>query len=378
MNTTCQRLFISKKDLHQTAVQADPDAPAARALVDGEARLSIEHFALTANNITYAACGELMKYWYFFPAPDAAWGCLPVWGFATVSESRAEGLPVGTRVYGYLPAGTHLVVQASRVSERGFVDASAHRQPLPALYNQYTLCAADPGWRADSEGLQAVLRPLFMTAFLIDDFLADNQFFGAQQLLLSSASSKTAYATAFFLSQRRGTPGQPQVLGLTSPANLAFTTELGCYDQTVLYANLGQLKADTPSVYVDFSGSVDLRKQLHQHFDAALKYSCSIGATHWQNMGPAGHLPGPKPTLFFAPAQMAKRSEPPPQGLGRSVMMQRMGAGWLAFLAAVQRADKPWVHIVNHQGASAVQAAYAAQLSGKADASQGFMLSLQS
>jgi hypothetical protein len=377
MSATGQRLFISKKDLHHNQVLPDPDAPAARVLADGEARLAIEHFALTANNITYAACGELMKYWYFFPAPDAALGCLPVWGFATVSESRAEGLPVGTRVYGYLPAGSHLVVQPSRASERGFFDASAHRQPLPALYNQYTLCAADPGWRADTEGLQAVLRPLFMTAFLIDDFLADNQFFGAEQLLLSSASSKTAYASAFFLSQRRGTPGQPRVVGLTSAANLGFTTELGCYDHTTLYADVGQLHAKTPSVYVDFSGSVDLRKRVHQHFADALTYSLSIGMTHWEDMGPARDLPGPKPTLFFAPSQMAKRSEPLPAGLGRSVMMQRMGAGWLAFMARVQQADKPWVHIVNQQGAAAVQAGYAALLNGKANASQGLMLSLQ-
>ena len=90
-----QRLFIARNDLHRVQVGPDPDAPASRALADGEARLSIERFALTANNITYAAFGEAMKYWQFFPAPDPAWGCLPVWGFAVVTESRAEGVPVG-------------------------------------------------------------------------------------------------------------------------------------------------------------------------------------------------------------------------------------------------------------------------------------------
>ena len=63
-----------------------------------------------------------------------------------------------------------------------------------------------------SRGLGDVYkRQLFITSWLIDDFLADNQFFGATadptqpaQLLLSSASSKTAYGTAFQLAQRAG------------------------------------------------------------------------------------------------------------------------------------------------------------------------------
>jgi hypothetical protein len=79
--------------------------------------------------------------------------------------------------------------------------------------------------------LQAVLKPLFVTSPLIDDFLDDSHRFGATQLLLSSASSKTAYGTAFCLAQRRGTAGMPRVVGLTSPGNLGFTQDLGCHDE---------------------------------------------------------------------------------------------------------------------------------------------------
>jgi len=46
-------------------------------LQPGQARLHIDHFALTANNITYAAFGEAMGYWQFFPA-SSGWGCIPV------------------------------------------------------------------------------------------------------------------------------------------------------------------------------------------------------------------------------------------------------------------------------------------------------------
>ena len=375
MNThTAQRLYISRQDLHQLRFGPDPDAT--RALDLGQARLAIHSFALTANNITYAAFGELMKYWNFFPAPDAAWGCLPVWGYATVTESRAEGVSAGQRVYGYYPAGAHLVVTPTRVRATGFFDAAPHRAELAAAYQQYTFCAADPGWQPRIEGLTAVLRPLFVTSFLIDDFLADQQFFGAQQLLLSSASSKTAYGTAFCLALRRGSPGAPKVVGLTSPPNLKFTTELGCYDEVRPYTDVATLDPTVPTLYVDFAGNAGLRRSVHERFKDALKFSSSIGGTHWEALGSGGGLPGPKPTLFFAPAQIKKRASPPPEGWGREVLEQRLNAAWGAFLARVEKSGDPWVSIVNGSGTAATEAAYRALLDGHANAREGLMLSL--
>ena len=371
------RLLIARNDLQRVQFQSDPDAPAARPLADGEARLAIEHFALTANNITYAAFGEAMKYWQFFPAADPAWGCLPVWGFATVTESRAAGVAVGRRVWGYFPAGSHLVLTPVRVREGSFADAAPHRQELAAAYQHYVFCDADPGWQPRLEGLQAVLRPLFVTSFLIDDFLADNQFFGAQQLLLSSASSKTAYGTAFCLAFRRGTAGSPRVLGLTSPGNLAFTQGLGCYDQVHDYADVATLDPDVPTVFVDFAGNAAVRRSVHERFGDALRYSSSIGGTHWTALGSGGGLPGPRPTLFFAPTQFKKRSAPPPEGVGRDVLERRIAQALSSFIARVERAGDPWVQIVNHQGTVATEAAYRALLDGRADAHVGLMLSLR-
>jgi hypothetical protein len=159
---------------------------------------------LTSNNITYAAFGEAMKYWDFYPTGDTAWGTIPVWGFAKVVESRAEGVAVGERCYGYWPMGRYVVVQPVRVGKHGFSDGAAHRAERAAVYNRIERCAADPGYSAALEPQQALLKPLFITSFLIDDFLTDAQCFGAQQVLLSSASSKTAYGTAFCLALRRG------------------------------------------------------------------------------------------------------------------------------------------------------------------------------
>lgn len=376
MNDHGLRFLVARSDLHRTRATADPDAPATRPLADGQARLRIARFGLTANNITYAAFGEAMKYWQFFPCDDTAWGCIPVWGFAEVVESRVPGVDVGRRLYGYLPMGTHLVVQPGRVTARGFVDASPHRAELAAVYNQLAFCDTDPAYRAELEAQQAILKPLYTTSFLIDDFLAESGFFGALQVVLSSASSKTAYGTAFCLSRRRGAGGA-RVIGLTSPSNLGFTRALGCYDEVLGYAELAQMPHDTPTVYVDFAGDAPLRRALHEHFGDALAYSCSVGGTHWQDLGSAAGLPGPRPTLFFAPAQVKKRLAPPPEGWGPEGLQSRLDEAWQAFLGPVCRADDPWLRVVEAQGLEATEAAYRSMLEGRSDARSGLMLSLQ-
>ncbi len=367
------RFLVARNDLRSVRIAPDPDAPALRPLAEGQVRLATAHFALTSNNITYAAFGETMKYWQFFPSEDAAWGCIPVWGFATVVESLAPGVEPGQRFYGYLPMGTHLVVQPARVNAQGFADGSPHRQELAGVYNHYTLCSADPGYDPAQESQQAVLRPLFTTAFLIDDFLADNAFFSARQVLLSSASSKTAYGTAFCLAQRSGGPA---VLGLTAPANSGFTQSLGCYDQVLPYAELEALDASVPTVYVDFAGSAPLRRAVHAHFAGALAYSCSVGGSHWDELGSGGGLPGPRPVLFFAPAQVKKRSGPPPEGWGAGVLQQRLTDAWRAFMRPVNDATAPWLRITELQGTAAVEAAYRALLAGEVDARSGLMRAL--
>ncbi len=370
------RLLIDRRDLKRTRLVPDPDAT--QPLHDGQALLAIERFALTANNITYAACGEAMKYWQFFPAPEAGFGCLPVWGFATVAVSKAEGVAVGRRVWGYFPAGSHLVVTPARVNAGGFFDAAPHRAELAAVYNQYGFTDADPLHRPELEGLIAVLRPLFITSFLIDDFLADNAFFGARQVLLSSASSKTAFGTAFCLAQRRGQPHAPPIVGLTSAGRVPFVEGLGCYDRVLAYDALPTLDGRVPSVYVDFAGDAALRRAVHERFAERLGHSASIGGTHWEALGSGGGLPGPRPTLFFAPAQVNKRSAPPPEGWGRAELMRRIGAAWGAFLGRVQQPGaEPWVRIVERRGPAAVQAAYLELLEGRADAREGLMLTPQ-
>jgi hypothetical protein len=216
------------------------------------------------------------------------------------------------------------------------------------------------------------LRPLYITSFLIDDFLADNSFFGARRVLLSSASSKTAYGTAFCLSRRRGTDADVLVSGLTSAGNLAFTQGLHCYDNVLAYGDLSTMATDEPVVYVDFSGSADVRAAVHTHFGDRLSYSCSVGGTHWSELGTGRGLVGPRPVLFFAPAQIRKRRN----DWGAQVLQQRLAEAWSAFIGAVSDTRLPWLQVVRAHGREAVDDAYAALLGGRSRPQDGHVLSL--
>lgn len=364
---------VRKDQLTTTRIQTTE----AHTLAEGQVRIHIARFALTSNNITYAAFGDAMNYWRFFPidgVEEPGWGRIPVWGFGTVSESRHADVPVGERLYGYFPMASSVVLTPGKVTSLSFMDTAPHRAELHAVYNQYTRTATDPFYTADTEDAQALLRPLFITSWLIDDFLADNAWFRAAAhpgqraiMLLSSASSKTAYGTAFQMAQREGI----EVVGLTSVGNVAFCESLGCYHRVLTYEQLDQIAVDAPCIYVDFAGNAAFRKTLHTHCKG-LVHSSSIGGTHVTALGGGRDLPGPKPTLFFAPAQIKKRSmEWSPQGLN-----QRLVKAWQAFIAKVANPQQPWLEVQHHTGAEAVQAAYAQVLAGRGDPRLGHMLSL--
>ncbi|WP_048441712.1 DUF2855 family protein [Caenimonas sp. SL110] len=360
---TTTTLLVQHNALANTRIDSRDDTP----LSEGQVRVHVDSFALTANNITYAAFGDAMNYWRFFPTGEAGWGIIPVWGFGTVVQSLHPGIAVGEKLYGYWPMSNMAVLQPARVTENGFYDAAPHRAELHSLYNQYLRSNTDPFHKAGTEDTQSLLRPLFITSWLIDDFLADNDFFGANTVLLSSASSKTAYGTAFMLKQRQGI----EVVGLTSPSNRAFCESLGCYSRVLTYDELDQVPADTACVYTDFAGNAALRMKIHSRF-ANLKHSCSIGGTHVDKLGGAKDLPGPRATLFFAPAQVKKRQgEWGPAELGK-----RLVQAWHAFSDKATSGASPWLQVQTHSGAAAVQQAYAAVLAGKGDPREGHILSL--
>lgn len=359
--TTSTDFLTSRKDLHETKFVDTQLLP----LKPGQVLLKIDTFSFTANNVTYGAFGDAMMYWNFFPAPEG-WGRVPVWGYADVIESTAEGIKSGERFFGYLPMSTHLIVEPTRVGPHGFVDGAAHRQKMAATYNNYGRVSADPEYDKARESEYAILRPTYSTSFLLDDFLADSDFFGAREVVLSSASSKTALGLAFLLHENRR--GQVAVVGLTSKSNAAFCEKTGYYDRIVTYDAIAQSAHDKTAAFVDMAGNGDVRMAVHKHWGANLKYSCAVGATHWDNMKSTAEVPGPRPTLFFAPDRIKKRSEE----WGVAGVQQRLSDARKQFMPSVDR----WMKVVKGKGKADVQRVYLAMVDGKVKPEEGHMLSL--
>lgn len=326
---------------------------------EGQALLRLDRFALTANNVTYAAIGEQFGYWKFFPA-EAPNGRVPVWGFAEVVESKSADVAVGERIWGYFPIATHLLVTPTKSSPRGFVDGAAHRAGLPPVYNQYERVAADPAYAAAHEGKIALFRPLFVTGFLIDDFLDENRFFGAQRLILSSASSKTALGLAKCVKDRGGV----EVVGLTSSRNAEFVRKTGYYDRVVTYDRLGDLPNDAPAVLVDMAGDAPLINALAERLGDAFVYNCMVGGTHWE--AGVAETKGPPRALFFAPDRIVKRHK----DWGPDGFAVRYATAWGAFLGSTDS----WLKVVEKSGEGPVREAWVALLDGVARPEEGYVL----
>jgi NADPH:quinone reductase-like Zn-dependent oxidoreductase len=353
--------LVNRADWHTTQFV---ESPAPKDLAPGQVLFRVDRFAFTANNISYALSGDMIGYWRFFPAPEG-WGRIPAMGFADVIASTHPEVAEGTRCFGFYPMSRYLVIEPGRVSAAQINDGVAHRADIAAVYNQYSPTRHDALYSADHEDQTMLLRGLFMTSFLCDDFLADNDHYGAESVLITSASSKTSIALGFMIS--RG--GHTRAVGLTSDRNLEFVKSLGCYDQVLTYGEVKSLPSNRPVVMVDMAGNAELRSTLHHHFGDQMKYSCSVGATHWEATGGNDSaLPGAKPEFFFAPGQIAKRSE----DWGPAGLQERIGASWVAF----RDSTDDWLQIQRGYGRNAVDTVFNQTLDARTSPAEGQIISM--
>ena len=361
---TLAQVHVRKKKLNEAALVEAPSGE----LADGSIRLKVESFSVTANNITYAVVGDGFGYWNFFPpkTDEDGLGIVPMWGHAVVTDSKNDEIAVGERVYGYLPMGTQLDVVPGNVTAASFMDMTDYRQPMSPVYNGYQRLAADPEHDPARENERMIYGPLFKTGFIIDYFMRSEGWFGAEQVVMTSSSSKTAMGMASVAKQN-----SPHVkrIGLTSAGNVEFVESTGLYDAVLTYETIGTLPI-LPSVTVDFAGNADVLAKLHHHFENTLKYSCLVGATHIEARssmgGGAGELPGPKPTLFFAPDHFVAffKEHGPAEG---GMMVAKT---WHAFLDAVEGA----VEIETHKGLEAARTTYLDMIAGKIDPAKGIVI----
>jgi hypothetical protein len=357
------QLDVDKADLRHVRAADRPSV----ALESGEARIRVDTFGLSANNVTYAVFGELMQYWSCFPGTvedDVSWGRVPVWGFGDVVESASPAVAEGRRVFGYFPMADELVVRPGRTDDQGFSDLAPSRQAVPSVYGRYGFVDADRVYRAEREPQQMLLWPLFVTSFVVDDFLGDHGCYGAGRAILSSASSKTAIGAAFLLVEREGV----DTVGLTSPANVEFVRSLGCYTTVLAYDEVATLPV-TDSCYIDVAGRGDVTHAVHTRLGGHLRYSMVVGDTHWDETSSGeGALAGPRPEFLFAPDQIAKRRT----DWGREGFEANVAAAWDRFVPWTDS----WLTLRHRAGPVEVEAAYRDLLEGRVDPRLGDICTL--
>ena len=359
-------IAIDRENIRLAAVEPLPELP----LADGQIEVAITSYAMTANNITYAALGKPMGlfgnhqgYWDFFGVPGGP-GYLPVWGFATVTASKAEGVAVGDEFYGYWPMASHAVLTVGQASPRGFTDTTPHRTTLPAIYNQYQNVSALGDYRAEHRDMWPIFRVLFFTGWLIADQLEEKGDYGATQILIASASSKTAIGFGF--AQARRTAPRAQTVGLTSFTSVADLARRGVYDAVMGYDDIPALDPAVPSVLVDMAGNGAVTAAVHQHFGDALRASITVGKSHWEASASQSALPGPPRQGFFAPGRAQKRIA----DWGGAEFGRRMAESWLAFMDIA-----PTLAVPDHRhGSAAALATYQEMLGGKADPAKGLLV----
>ncbi len=330
------------------------------ALQDGEILARIDRFALTANNVTYGVVGERIGYWKFFPA-EGGWGQIPVWGFADIVESRSVQVKPGERLYGYLPMATHLVMRPDRVKPERLIDGAVHRAELPPVYNAYSRVNAGPKFDPALEDPFMLLFPLYATSFCLYDFLLDNRWFGADQVVIGSASSKTAIGLAYAL---EADDTAPQSVGLTSRRNLEFVEALGLYDRVVGYDDLGSI-AKRPTAIVDMSGDGKVISDLHARLGDDMKYTSNVGITHYENAGMGPDFIRERSAMFFAPGHIEKR--------GRDWGPGAFETKALAFWRDAAVKSRAWLKIERIRGFEGLETAWGELLGGRASPQQGLI-----
>jgi hypothetical protein len=354
---------VEKANLRNSHIRHSP----LRDIADGEVLIAVDRFALTSNNVSYALTGDYIGYWKFFPTGDDSLGSVPVWGFGDVVQSRHPDVPVGERLYGYFPMASHVIFTAGRVTRTTLLDAAEHRSSLPPLYNRYVRTGVEPDASSQQENLRALLYPLFATSYVLHDFFHDNDFFGAGQLVIGSASSKTGLGLAAMM--KRGNPKSITVTGLTSAGNRQFVEDTGYCDVVLTYDRVGELDATIPAVLCDMSGASSVITAVHNHFGDDLRYSCIVGATHWDAGRQKAKLRGAKPTLFFAPSQIEKRNEE----WGPGVVRDRAAEACKHVMDDCGR----WLTVSHACGAEAAARTWSELLAGNVPPNEGRMHSIR-
>lgn len=331
----------------------------------GTLLVRIDRFSFTSNNVLYGVLGERNRYFELFPASGDD-RIIPAWGLGEVVETNGCDVAVGEKLYGFFPMAQYVTLEPADIGPKDFRDAAAHRKNLSLSYNSYLRVTNDPSFAGELGDLQPLFRPLTMTAFVAASFFAEERFFGATQVILSSASAKVSLALAYLL---RTYHKDIRVTGLTSAKNVPFVQSTGLYNTIATYDQLSSISRAEPSIFFDVAGDGDVRLKLHKHFGDMLKHSARVGLANWEAPPSSEVLPGPKHELLFAPHLITRFHAE----WGEGEFDRRFDSIHPGLLSALGN----WIKIVRNKDRAEAQSIYLNYLTGNFSADTGYILSLQ-
>ena len=341
-------------------------------LENNEIIVQVETFSFTANNISYGVAGDTLGYWQFFPAKNNSndqWGCIPMWGFAKVINSRHLEIQENERLFGYFPPSDYLRLKPTKINKQNFLDSVSHRKDLPIIYNNYLRLDGEIDYDQSTDSVRALLFPLHLTAYCLCDALKCENYYDSDQVIILSASSKTAIGLAQGLSEENI---PPKVLGVTSSGNSEFVESLGCYDEVFSYDQMENLDFDKCSVMVDMAGNSSLLEQMTNSLGDNLRKCLTVGATHWQKISSTEEVINTTKDLrfefFFAPGHAQKRTGE----IGQKAFSTYSNK----FLKRRSEESKKWMQIKEIKGFDELSNTYDAMLKGDVDPKLGLIINL--
>lgn len=230
----------------------------------GENEVLFVPFTLLTNRyITYYSSGYIVNDIEGFVDPKGvqntqSFKTAPCWGRCTVYRSNHPDIKPGSTYYSFWPLTAYSVRQVTNVES----DGSIGYQNLP-------------NFTGPKEWLKLVRMEDGESSYAIDNYeymkigityareLRDLDYFGAERLVISSASSASGQIIAMCLKELNP---EFKVVGLTSERNYEFVKQFPYFDEVYTYEGIKSSPNTNKSLYFDALGWDSVTKDVFDHF----------------------------------------------------------------------------------------------------------------
>jgi len=191
-----------------------------------------------------------------------------------------EDVKVGTRYLAQLPIGDSVSFKGAKVDPDKHNALIIERSGVLAAYNVFQKWDYSDG--NINEDLALACFPGIITGYGLNFNLRHNDYYGADAVVLTAASSKVSLALAIYL--RHNSEEYPstnkKIIGYTSESNKEFCQKTGLYDEVLGYEDtLKPLTGATKSsfVVIDTSGKGSVYEQNSKEDNVKIVKLLSVG-----------------------------------------------------------------------------------------------------